>query len=58
MPERVLTLRELNRATLVIEPFKPLLKKERDALLEEGERLVRFVGDGAEAYEVRFVEEV
>ena len=58
MPKRVLTLRELNRATLMIKPFEPLLKKERDALLEEGERLVRFVGDCAEAYEVRFVEEV
>jgi hypothetical protein len=45
-------------ARLAIEPFEPQLKKERDALLEEGERLVRFVGDGAEAFEVRFVEEV
>ncbi len=41
-------------ATLVIEPFEPLLQRMRDALVEEGERLVRFVGEGAETFEVRF----
>jgi Winged helix DNA-binding domain len=40
-------------ATLVIEPFEPLPEAARDALLEEGERLVRFVEDDAEAFEVR-----
>lgn len=41
-------------ATLVIEPFEPLSKEDRDALAEEGERLLRFVEDGAETFEVRF----
>ena len=41
-------------ATLVIEPFGPLANQERDALGEEGERLVRFVADDAEGFEVRF----
>ena len=43
-------------ASLVIEPFEPLPEKDRDALAEEGERLVRFIGEGAEAFEVRFAE--
>lgn len=44
------------RATLVIEPFEPLSRQDRDALSEEGERLVRFVvePDGAENLEIRF----
>ena len=41
-------------ATLVIEPFESLSVKDRDALEDEGERLVRFVGEGAEAFEVGF----
>lgn len=45
-------------ATLVIEPFEYLPKKDRDVLIEEGERLVRFVESGAGASEVRFAEEV
>ena len=45
-------------AILVIEPFEYLPKKDRDVLIEEGERLVRFVESGAEASEVRFAEEV
>ena len=40
-------------ATLVIEPFEPLPEAARDALLKEGERLIRFVEDGAEAFEIR-----
>ena len=43
-------------ARLVIEPFGPL--SESDALLEEGERLVRSGGDGAEAFEIRFTQGV
>jgi hypothetical protein len=39
--------------TLVIEPFEPLPQEPRDALLEEGERLIRFVEDEAESFEVR-----
>ncbi len=41
-------------ARLVIEPFAPLSAEARDALLEEGERLVRFVEDGATAFAVEF----
>ncbi len=43
-------------ARLVIEPFEPLSSEDRDALAEEGERLVRFVAEpqGAEAFEVGF----
>jgi hypothetical protein len=45
-------------ATLLIEPFEPLLLRERDTLAEEGERLVRFVGEpeGTETFEVWFAE--
>jgi hypothetical protein len=43
-------------ATLVVEPFAALAPPARMALAEEGERLVRFVEDGAAAYEVRFTE--
>jgi len=41
-------------ATLVIEPFGKLTKKDRAALTEEGERLVRFVEPKAKSFEVRF----
>jgi hypothetical protein len=37
---------------------RALSESDRDALLGEGERLVRFVGDGAEAFEVRFAQGV
>ena len=40
----------------MIEPFDPLTKRDRDALAEEGERLVRFIWEGAEAFEIRFAE--
>ena len=48
--------RTRGKATLLIEPFEPLATKDRDSLAKEGERLVRFVGKGAEAFEVRFAE--
>jgi len=41
-------------ATLVVEPFAPLAPRERDALAEEGERLLRFVTDGQLELRVRF----
>jgi winged helix DNA-binding protein len=41
-------------ATLLIEPFDKLTKKDREALIEEGERLVRFVEPKAKSFEVRF----
>ena len=50
------TERTSAKATLVIEPFEPLAKKDRDALASEGERLIRFVGEGAEAFEVVFAD--
>jgi hypothetical protein len=40
-------------ATLVIEPFDKLTKRDRAALTEEGERLVRFVEATAKSFEVR-----
>ena len=43
-------------STLVIEPFEPLSKEVRDALAEEGERLVRCVEDGAKVHNVWFEE--
>lgn len=44
------------KATLVIEAFEPLAKKDRDALIAEGERLGHFTGEDAETFEVRLVE--
>jgi hypothetical protein len=46
--------RTRGKATLVIEPFEPLARKDRDALAEEGERLIRFTGAGAETFVIRF----
>ena len=48
------TERTRGKATLVIEPFEPLARKDRDALAQEGERLIRFTGAGAETFEIRF----
>jgi hypothetical protein len=50
------TERSRGKATLVVEPFEPLPQSKRDVLTEEGERLVRCIGEGAEAFEVRFAE--
>lgn len=46
-------------ARLVIEPFGPLARKDRDALAEEGERLLRFVAgsNGTEEFGVQFKRE-
>jgi hypothetical protein len=48
--------RQRSAAILVIEPFETLLQRERDALAEEGQRLVCFVEEGAETFEVQFAE--
>jgi hypothetical protein len=48
--------RSKNAATLVIEPFDKLNKKDRSALREEGERLIRFVEANAKSFELRIVE--
>jgi Winged helix DNA-binding domain len=50
------TERSRGRSTLLIAPFELLAKKDRVSLADEGERLIRFAGKGAEAFEVRFVE--
>lgn len=41
-------------AILVIEPFEPLAQEVHDALIEEGELLLRFVEDRAETFDIRF----
>jgi hypothetical protein len=41
-------------ATLIIEPFAPLTKVDREALIEEGERLLRFVEADTQTHEVQF----
>jgi hypothetical protein len=52
------TERTRGRATLVIEPFEALSGNDRDALAEEGERLLRFMAEpeGVETFEIRFAE--
>jgi hypothetical protein len=52
------TERTRGKVSLVIEPFEPLPKMDRDALAAEGERLIRFLAEpeGAEGFEVRFAE--
>lgn len=42
--------------TLMIEPFNKLSKKDRAALIEEGEQLLRFIESKAKSFEVRFAE--
>jgi len=42
-------------ATLVVEPFTALSKKVCDELDKEGNALVRFVEEDAQAFEVRFM---
>ncbi len=41
-------------ATLMLEPFGKLSKKDQSALAEEGERLIRFVEPAAISFEVQF----
>jgi hypothetical protein len=42
-------------ATLAIEPFEPLSKRDRAAVSDEGERLLRFIAPEATTQEIRFV---
>jgi hypothetical protein len=49
-------VRERGEATLEIEPFGLLPKQDREALAEEGERLLEFVTDGADTFAIRFVD--
>ena len=50
------TERTGGKATLLIEPFEPLARVDREALTSEGERLIRFIGEGADSFEVLFTE--
>jgi hypothetical protein len=50
------TERTRGKAMLQIEPFEALAKQDRRVLAEEGERLIRFIGYGAETFEVNIVE--
>jgi Winged helix DNA-binding domain len=52
------TERTRGKATLLTEPFEPLAKNDRGALVEEGERLVRFmaVPEGVQTFEIWFAE--
>ena len=47
-------IEKTQRGALVIEPFEPLPKNARGALMEEGEQLVRFGGADAASFAVRF----
>ena len=49
-------VRDRGEVTLWIEPFEHLPRRYRDALAEEGERLLRFVTDSAGTFGVRFIE--
>jgi winged helix DNA-binding protein len=46
--------RAKDKATLVVEPFEPLLREARRELVEESERLVRFVEPDAGSFATRF----
>jgi hypothetical protein len=48
------TERARGKVRLAIGPFRPLSKEDRDAVVEEGERLLRFVAEpqGADEYVV------
>jgi hypothetical protein len=50
--------RRRGAATLIIGPFEPLPKNTREALMDQGEQLVRFVGAGTALFEVWFAGEV
>ncbi|USB33648.1 winged helix DNA-binding domain-containing protein [Paenibacillus sp. YPG26] len=46
--------RERGRAVLLIEPFKPLTIQEKEALTEEGARLLHFAAASAKSHDIRF----
>jgi len=46
--------RQKGAASLVVEPFAPLSKRDRTALADEGARLLAVAGGGARAHDVRF----
>ena len=46
--------RQSTATTLVIKAFEPLSPSVQNELLEEGERLMHWMNDGAEPYEIQF----
>lgn len=50
-------VRERQRATLQVEPFKPLARKAAEALAHEGERLVAFAAPELRDRDIQIVEE-
>jgi hypothetical protein len=48
--------RERNAASLVIEPFRPLSKKDKAELAKEGASLLRFAAAGCSGHDIRFTE--
>lgn len=46
--------RDKSIATLIIEPFRPLAERDREALADEGARLLAFAAADADRREVRF----
>jgi hypothetical protein len=48
------TERNREKATLVIEPFEPLRKEDREALAEEGLRLLTFAASNAKTHAIEF----
>lgn len=51
------TERSVGTARLLIEPFEPLSVRAPEALMEEGEHLIRFIEDAAETFKVGFRDE-
>ena len=47
-------IRQAGRATLVIETFKPLKKSDREAVGEEGTRLLTFAASDAAGHDIQF----
>ena len=46
--------RQKGAATPMVEPFVPLRKSERDALGEEGARLLAFTAEDAGSHDIQF----
>lgn len=46
-------IRAVDPAVLELKPFKPLARTDRAALVEEGEKLVRFYAPDSETHGVR-----
>lgn len=49
------TSRQKKRAILEVTPFLPLDKNTRDHIIDEGEKLIRFIEDSSESFEIQFM---